>query len=78
MKMQITEKGKQKVMEILVSSGSLQPNLDASLSEIHKACEKYMVASRSRGDARTEQETRDAVLISLFNFSVLAQLKQMN
>ena len=52
----LTEDGMNLAIDVLIESGLLK---------IEEACEKFLTASREKGDDRTEEEQQQAILICL-------------
>jgi hypothetical protein len=66
---QITENGIIVAAEILVRDGFFKGNPSGSHADLFAAkaaCRKYIEASVAKGDARSEQDCADAVLIAYF------------
>ena len=65
----ISDKGIELALRILTASGYLPKPADNPV-ETHirliAACEKYFEASKNKGEARTEQEEQDVLLIYFF------------
>lgn len=67
-KYKITDKGLDLAVGILMRDGYL-PLLDAGVPpamQLKTACRRYIEASKAKGDARSDQECQDAILIAFF------------
>jgi len=74
----ITQKGIDYSVELLNKGGYLtEPPTDwatLNLLTLLAACEKFMEDSKKKGDARTQLEEADAVLIFIFHSYIKEQL----
>jgi hypothetical protein len=66
----VTEKGMLLALRLLQREGFLleEPgvNVTADLIAAKRACGKYIEASKAKGDARSDQDCQDAVMIAYF------------
>jgi hypothetical protein len=76
----ITEEGIQEALDVLDRGGFLP---DATEDEaldtltLKTACEKYISASREKGDKRTEQDVRDALIVGYFEAHISDRVRRM-
>jgi hypothetical protein len=76
----ITDEGIQEAIEILDRGGFLpEPLEDEALNtlQLKTSCAKYIDASRAKGDARTDQEERDVIIVFLFEAHISARVRRM-
>jgi len=70
--MRISEKGMALAVEILAQQGYLDEmepsdNFVENFIKIKAACDKYIEASIAKGDTRSHEECRDAIMIGYFH-----------
>lgn len=78
---QITEKGIVKAMGILRRDGySLPQSENVMVNAVHlrSSVSAYLEASKAKGDARTESEMLDAVLMVFFDMYLQTTLQNVN
>jgi hypothetical protein len=78
----ITEKGVTVAIDVLERDGYLTEkptgNAFADYMALNRAIDRYIEASRDKGDARTEQDKSDAVLMFFFKVHVQEVLRSLN
>jgi hypothetical protein len=79
-KYRLTEEGVAEAVLILESSGYLPEateDEDINTLALKTACEKYIEASRAKGDKRTEGEERDAMVVFYFEAHLKALVRRI-
>jgi hypothetical protein len=82
-KVHITEKGIDVALVVLEREGYLtqdphEPLIVSDYVYLNKICLEYMEASKAKGDARTQQEEKDGILIAYFQAFLEDTLKKVN
>jgi hypothetical protein len=79
-KYRLTEEGMQEALTVLENSGFLPEagdDEDINTLALRTACEKYVDASRAKGDARTDRECQDAMLVSFLQAHLEALVRRI-
>lgn len=79
----LTEKGMAVAVEILASDGYLDDmepseNVLENLVQLKIACNKYVAASVDKGDGRSDDECRNAIVIAYFEAYLTAVTQNVN
>jgi hypothetical protein len=77
----ITEAGIEAAIQVLNTSGDIPQsgsNPTETCIRLIAACEKYLEASRAKGDSRSEQEERDGVLVCYFLYYLRETISTVN